>query len=101
MKDHKDTTTTAEDRVDLKELVMRDYLRLKSRGRWPLVITVVMSIVQLYLAEWFGREYWPAILEYMEKNEYNEWWFCFCLGHAVSIPTLIGTNVIFMLIYKA
>jgi len=37
----------------------------------------------------------------MNKNDYNPWWFCFCLAHIVSVPTMIGINLIFMLIYKA
>jgi hypothetical protein len=80
-------------------LIILEIERFQRKGlKWTL-ICIIQSILFTYPVIWFGDNYWPRILMWLDKNQIAHWKFNFVVTYSAGFGSLVFFNLLFALLY--
>ena len=85
--------------VTVKDIVYRDYLRMRNKGAFGLVTSTVLLIGSLYLIEYLGHLVWPKVNEMIDYYHLEKWQFYFFASWTVNISTFLIANLCYSICY--
>jgi sterol desaturase/sphingolipid hydroxylase (fatty acid hydroxylase superfamily) len=85
--------------LTIREILYRDYLRIRNKGTWGIIASIVMLVSLLQAIEMFGDTVWPRIIELMKLKNIERWQFYFFGSWTLNIVSFALSNVLFSLCY--
>ncbi len=87
-------------RVTIRDILYRDYLRLRNKGTYGIIASTLMLIGLLYLIEYLGKLVWPKVNEMIELYGIEKWKFYFFASWTTNILTFTVANSIYGIFYS-
>jgi hypothetical protein len=91
---------SSSERVTVKEILYRDYLRLRNKGTGGIIASSVMLIALLYFIEFFGKFAWPKVNEMIDIYGIEKWKFYFFASWSTNICTFLIANLVYGIFYS-
>jgi hypothetical protein len=87
-------------RVTIRDILYRDYLRMRNKGPCSVLASTIMLIALLYFTEYVGKLVWPKINEIIELYGIEKWKFYFFSSWTTNILAFSIANSIFGICYS-
>jgi len=87
-------------RVTFRDILYRDYLRMRNKGPCSLLASTIMLVGILYFIEYFGKLVWPKVNDMIESYGIEKWKFYFFASWTTNILTFTIANSIYGIFYS-
>jgi hypothetical protein len=85
--------------MTIRDILYRDYLRIRNKGAWGIVASIIILVSLLQAIEMFGETVWPRVIELMKLKNIERWQFYFFGSWTLNIVSFALSNVLFSLCY--
>jgi hypothetical protein len=87
-------------RVTFRDILYRDYLRMRNKGPYGVLASTIMLVGLLYFIEYLGKLVWPMVNETIEFYGIEKWKFYFFASWTANILTFSIANSIYGICYS-
>ena len=87
-------------RVTFRDILYRDYLRMRNKGPCNLLASTIMLVALLYFTQYLGWLVWPMVNETIEFYGIEKWKFYFFSSWTTNILAFSIANSIFGICYS-
>jgi sterol desaturase/sphingolipid hydroxylase (fatty acid hydroxylase superfamily) len=88
------------ERVVLRELALRDYIRLKKKGVKTIIWLAMAGYLILEGAVMVGQKWWPLVNRYLEETQIEKWKFAFWASWLNYLISMVLINLFFIGLYS-
>ena len=85
--------------LTIRDILYRDYLRIRNKGTWGIVASIVILVSLLHAIEVLGETVWPRVIELMKHKNIERWQIYFFGSWTLNIVSFALSNVLYSFCY--